>query len=381
MSTIRDILDEIDRLAREIPDGHALPAKVIDDLQLLVDKAESQKAVIAVLITSLLKKIESPGQDIRYHQAGMEKDGVKVGYSGRTIDTQIVSPYLQRTFPRVAPSESGWVTRSLEQPHPYTLDYQGKIRNLDVRRVFLSLLDDLENQRIAGRECLHALISLLYSKARTYPTEAIRITPVPTLTISLIVEALERLFTMRTSSFLPVIAVHTIYELLARHVERYDGAELLPLKSHTAADARTKSAGDIEVIRQGKQLWECVEVKHRIAITQQHIERAFLKIASLSTERYLIVTTANPEIHAVDAQPIRDRIDEIRRTHGCEFIVNGVIPLVKYYLRLLPDLSEFVNLYSTNLINHFSQSSLVRQEHVVQWNELSLEIMSNKPNR
>ena len=37
-------------------------------VEIIVEKAESQKAVLAVIITSLVKKIENPIQDVRYHK-------------------------------------------------------------------------------------------------------------------------------------------------------------------------------------------------------------------------------------------------------------------------------------------------------------------------
>ena len=41
--------------------------------------------------------------------------------------------------------ESGWLTRSLEQPYPYTLDYHGNIRDVEVKKSFLFLVDKIQN--------------------------------------------------------------------------------------------------------------------------------------------------------------------------------------------------------------------------------------------
>lgn len=102
-------------------------------LNILVDNIENQKSVVAVTITSLLKKIVSPKQDIRLHREEFEG-----GYSGRSLDTNVVTPWLKEHFPRFAPKESGWLTRSIEQPRPFTMDFPGKIRNKDVKNAFLS---------------------------------------------------------------------------------------------------------------------------------------------------------------------------------------------------------------------------------------------------
>ena len=48
------------------------------------------------------------------------------GFSGRSIDTKYITPTLKE-LGLTSMSESGWLTRSLEQPYPYDFKYQGKI--------------------------------------------------------------------------------------------------------------------------------------------------------------------------------------------------------------------------------------------------------------
>ncbi len=84
-------------------------------------KSESLKAVATTLTTCLVKKIEAPKQDIRYH-----KHELKNGYSGRTLDTAYVTPFFKSHFRRLAMKESGWLTRSIEQPYPFTKKFPGK---------------------------------------------------------------------------------------------------------------------------------------------------------------------------------------------------------------------------------------------------------------
>ena len=45
-------------------------------------------------------------------------------------------------------AESGWLTRSLEQSFPYTLDYKGNISNKQVKQAFLKLIDSLETKSV-----------------------------------------------------------------------------------------------------------------------------------------------------------------------------------------------------------------------------------------
>lgn len=104
----------------------------------VIHKAEGAKAVLTVLLTSAVYKKLYPEQDIRLHQAG-----IAGGYSGRTFDTQFITPFLrEKQFPAMA--ESGWLTRSLEQKKPYNADYPGAIRPNSLKKTFLSLIDYVE---------------------------------------------------------------------------------------------------------------------------------------------------------------------------------------------------------------------------------------------
>ena len=74
-----------------------LNAHQLKNLQVIIDNAESFKAVITVLATSFTKKIENPKQDVRFH-----KTGLKGGYSGRTFDTKFVTPFFKEKFHRLS---------------------------------------------------------------------------------------------------------------------------------------------------------------------------------------------------------------------------------------------------------------------------------------
>jgi DNA (cytosine-5)-methyltransferase 1 len=86
-------------------------------LDVVVSNVESFKAIATVLATSLVKKIENPKQDIRYH-----KNEFRGGYSGRTLDTKFITPFFKKKFQRFSMKESGWLTRSIEQPYPFTYE-------------------------------------------------------------------------------------------------------------------------------------------------------------------------------------------------------------------------------------------------------------------
>ena len=85
------------------------------------ENSSKKKGLYTVLATLLYYKYQYPEQDIRLHQERFEG-----GFSGRGYDTQFVTPVLKRLgLPAMA--ESGWLTRSLEQPYPYDMNYNGAI--------------------------------------------------------------------------------------------------------------------------------------------------------------------------------------------------------------------------------------------------------------
>ena len=118
MNNVRAILEDAYLIAESAPNTHSeLSVPQQKWVETIVEKAESQKAVLAVLITSLVKKIETPTQDVRYHKKKLPN-----GYSGRSFDTSYVTPFIREKFQRFAmKGGSGWLTRSLEQVHAYTL--------------------------------------------------------------------------------------------------------------------------------------------------------------------------------------------------------------------------------------------------------------------
>ena len=377
---INQILEKFYKVAiREIEkgNGEVFLRKLNDNqrnwLFKVVSNAESFKAIVTVLTTSLVKKIENPKQDIRYH-----KNELRGGYSGRTFDTKFITPFFKKYFPRFAMKESGWLTRSIEQPSPFTFKFPGKIRNKEVKRVFLQILNDIEENKADPKNYLIALFILL---AR----EIIRSNSLlskhklnfqkKNLTINLIIENLkEHFFTKYKNagaSRLPVIAIYSIYEILLRDTARYKGKKLLPLKSHVASDIKAKEIGDVEIIdEKGKSIFEGVEIKHGIPIDFLIVRDAYEKIKDIPVERYYILTTAEPNIKRGGEKKVSQLVNETRKNHGCEIVVNGLIYSLKYYLRLVQNLDEFMVRYSKNIKIEASVSTVVKIEHLEKWNEI-----------
>lgn len=333
-------------------------------LNILIDNIENQKSVVAVTITSLLKKIVSPEQDIRLHREEFEG-----GYSGRSLDTNVVTPWLKEHFPRFAPKESGWLTRSIEQPRPFTMDFPGKIRNKDVKNAFLSILNDIEESSTNPSNYLQCLLYLLLKK---YKREMSLISQLSVgreqsglLTIDIMVNMLREHFSMRMSSRLPVIAIYTIYQIFMKNIKLYEDKRLEPLKTHTTSD-RYMGFGDIEIYNPDGTPFEIVEIKHNIPIDKIMVGDILKKVKDTTIKKYYILTTAEPNFKDSDEE-IFELVHAIKLKFGIEIIPNGIYLSLKYYLRLVPDLRDFLDCYTENLKNEFSKTADIKEFHIKGW--------------
>ena len=352
-----------------------IPQEILEKINLIAKNCSKQKGVYTVLVTLLIHKTLHPQQDVRFHQENLLN-----GFSGRTIDTKYITPTL-KSLGLPSMSESGWLTRSLEQPFPYLMDYQGKIGGKGVKEAFLSILDFLEvkvkpirQQKIAGLLAIYLLKAVLeISLEETITIPKIDDNKKSEIKINDIISALKdhfycKTYTARGTSKLPVIAIYAVYELIIKEITRYQNCSLKPLGSHTASDKTSKSAGDIEIYysESPDSLLEAIEIKFEKPIDKHMVAIATEKIAKFSPERYLILSSAKVNIKQEDASDIARLIDEVSNKYKCQVIVNGVLPTIKYYLRLVNYLPEFINNYSALI----EKDQEINFEHKQKWNEI-----------
>lgn len=326
------------------------------NLDLILQNSESRKGVFTVLFTSIIYKIHKPTQDVRLHQANFED-----GYSGRTFDTKFITPFLKsKNFP--APSETGWLTRTLETNSPYTLDYKPNISPKQLKRSFLYILDKIQN----GANPMEYAIYLVQGLIIQRNAQQIDLAKPLNLPIATIVDLLSKHFDAKYSaegaSRLPVLALYAAYQCLINETKRFEGKVLLPMESHTSADSRSGRIGDIDIIDEKERAFEAVEVKHGIPITAQLVKDAFEKFKTTQVNRYYLLSTAN--IDNSQADEINKEIERIKNIHGCHVIANGLTNSLKYYLRLLSDTSEFIE----NYVNLIEIDTALKFEHKKEWN-------------
>jgi len=328
-------------------------------VEYIISRSESNKGMVTVLTTLLAHKVISPEQDIRYHQAGLEG-----GFAGRGIDQSHVTPFMKKvSFPAMA--ESGWLTRSLEQAHPYTMDYPGRVTPKEAKTAFLSIIDKVQTQGAYPQDILLYMFVLL---VRQRDSMNVELAKPHSLSIFAIMALLEKHFSAKYDSSgasrLPTLAVYAAYQCMIPQMSRYNGKILCSLESHNSSDAQSGRIGDVDVNHQDNTAFEGVEIKHGIKISKALVTDAYEKFKVYNTDRYYLLTTA--DMDGADWQGINEEVSRIAQIHGCQVIVNGVYDTLRYYLRLLSDTAEFIERY----VDLLKADEAVKFQHKTMWNDV-----------
>lgn len=358
-TVLESIYDEaLDDLARS-DTSTALSQQMQKYVVEIVDRSEVNKGLYTVVLTLLAHKIIDPSQDIRNHQSQ-----IPGGFAARGKDVQYVTPFLKSVgFPAMA--ETGWLTRSLEQVHPYDLKYPGSIKPTTLKMSFLMLLHHVE---VTGRSAHEVLLFMMKLLIRQRDSRAIVLAKPHSLSIAQIIKVLESHFEYKYpchgASRLPVLAIYAAYECMMTQVARFKDKNLCELESHNSADAQSGQIGDIQVNNPDGTAFEGIEIKHRIKITTDLVQHAYEKFMVCQTNRYYLLTTANMD--SADWDGIESKVEQISRNHGCQVIVNGVYGTLRYYLRLLNDPAEFVDRY----VELLKRDEGVKYPHKEAWNAI-----------
>lgn len=339
-----------------------LPDEVKEALNQILTQPEDSKAVLTVVVTSIVYKIFHPEQDVRNHQSG-----IPGGYSGRTFDKKHITPFLKSVrFPAMA--ESGWLTRSLEQKVPYDFNYTGAIKpELPfLKKAFLDTLAFVE-QGTNGEQMLGYLFQgLIIQRNR----QQIGLAKPYNLSVRGIADLLQKHFFSTYKSEgaarLPALALYAVYQCLVQELKRFEGMKLAEIESHTTSDRRSGRIGDIEVVDANGQPFEAIEVKHGIALNAQLVKDAFEKFSQTRANRYYLLST-NESISPAEQAKIDAEIERIKNLHGCQVICNGLMRSIYYYLRLLANPSKFIDAY----VSLLEQDKSIKFEHKQRWNELN----------
>ncbi len=323
---------------------------IMEYLNTIFENIDTAASGYLNLITCLICSSINDEIDPRFHRKpgnGMPEPENPTGwFSGRTVSEKIIYPWMELKGFRTA--KSGWQTRTYERPKPYTLGYPENISA--IKEPFLEVLDFASKNKSQLQTMVAYLLrkEIKYKKQKCCLSDKVAKNSIGNeILIIDVISALEKHFESPNSARLPVIAIYSIYELLINEVGNYSGLLLRELESHQASDLRTGSVGDIELEDSGSDVIEGVEVKHGLEIDLPILLRAKEKILKSSLKRYYILTT-HPNC-AVMNNEVLDVIRDVYSIHGCQIIVNGVIPTMRYYLRMCSNPSDFINNYSKNI--------------------------------
>jgi len=369
---VQQALDNTLQRAEEIFNLGSPPTfKLLDRFKGAIEKLSelSEKASTGFtnIVTCLAIKAAKPEADIRYHQVQIQ-DRTKrpAGFNFRGLSEKVVYPWLDaHTFEG---AKSGWQTRTFERPKPYMMDYEENIG--DIKTPFLTAFDEIEEQ---GADAGEGLAYLFYLQLVRRESKHILLSVPKAQDILFIVSIFRKHFfhkykASKGASRLPVLALHAIYSVMVEELERFRGKVLRPLQEHSAADSQTGSVGDIEVVDPvTNTVFEALEIKHDVPLSVKIIQDVQQKIMDKTIDRYYILTT---HAHCEPDDEIAKKIANLRALYNCQIIANGVMPSIKYYLRLLSDPSKVFPKY----VDLLQQDKAIAHEHREVWNKIAVEL-------
>ena len=356
---LREIYVEAEALQDSDIDSHIGDIGVPNDIALkTLQLARAKHAFRGAALTLLIIKSLNPNQDIRAHKS--EYEG---GISARTYDTRATIPFLiDKSLPRSV--ETHWLTQTLSFAGPLIDGSVLKTQPKAVGPLFIEVINGA-NADMTGLLARQLATLIMYALIEIRNKERVVLTRPKSLPI-VTVETLLRSHMAQPyktgAPRLPQIAIYAIYRCLMDKIDRFEGQELEALARMKSADRKAGTVGDI-VVKSGSKPVEAVEIKFNQAITMIHVLEAIDKVRAESVSRYYLLSTTG--IAEDEQVAIIAKAEEFEKQNGCEIIVNGVFETIRYYLRLLPNTTEFLNNYADIL----EADEDVGYEHRIAWNE------------
>ena len=345
-----------------------LEPRFISALEEMAKFCEKASGGYSNLITSLaIKAVYGDSVDVRYHQVQIQNQTPKpAGFNFRGLSESVIYEWME--YHEFHGAKSGWQTRTFERPKPYMLDYDENIGT--IKEPFLICYDEVETHHQDART---ALAFLFWRRLQLREASKIELAVPKIQDVQQITDLFESHFfykykDSKGASRLPVLALYSIYSVLLTELHRYEGKTLKQLEAHSAADAQTGAIGDIEVLNSDSTPFEAVEVKHDQIITKAMVDTAKQKIRGRQVDRYYILTTHHQHDPTDD---VKDEVENIKKLLGCQMIVNGVLPTIKYYLRLLSNPGLVLPAYTHNLEN----DGAIGYEHKDIWNKIATGVI------
>jgi DNA (cytosine-5)-methyltransferase 1 len=322
-------------------------------------------AVRGAALTIAAYKATVPTQNVC-----LAKAEIAQGFNARSADSEVTVPFLAVKGLQYS-VESHWLTQTIsflgEFTHEALKGLKAKTRPANAGLLLVSVAEALQGQADdSARAFASATVSqLLHGLIIQRNTSKVVCTRPKGLTVAQAMWLVESHIAMRfkkNAPRLPQLALYSVYECLVASVSRYTGTSLDPINRMKSADRKKGTVGDVVVSRNAVP-FEGVEIKHR-AITYNDIVECTEKLKAEGVLRYYVLATE--DVVPEDADRIAQLQSSFKASNGCEIIVNGVFDSLRYYLRLIPDVNDFIFKY----VAHIETDSDTDYEHRVAWNEL-----------
>lgn len=354
----------------EIPSfaSENLNQEFIDALETMAKYCEKASTGYSNLITSLsIKAVFGETVDVRYHQVQIQdKTSRPAGFNFRGVSEDIIFHWMEAH--EFHGAKSGWQTRTFERPKPYMMDYDENIGT--IKEPFLIAYDQVETHK---QSAFYALAFLLWRRLQLREASKVLLAVPRIQDVLQITKLFETHFfykyrDSKGASRLPVLALYAIYTVLLDELNRFNGKHLKDLEAHSAADAQTGAIGDIEIVDDAGNAFEAIEVKHGLPITTAMVDSAKQKIRGSQVDRYYILTT---HVQHEPSEDVLKEVENVKKLLGCQLIVNGVIPSIKYYLRMLTNPGAVLPAY----VKKLAEDEAIGFEHRDIWNKIATGII------
>lgn len=366
--------DKLEKLKEVLEEKYQQAEKLIEDdksidvngkphVEAARDLAKLKHAFRGAALTLLGFKLVDSEQDVRSH-----KDEYEGGFSARTYDTRITVPFLiEKSLPRSV--ETHWLTQTLSFAEKLTEDVKLKTVPKNSGPLLIKVVNYAEG---LGSDAVEEMVLvIIYELIKIRNKDKVILTRPKNLPIDTVKILLSNHMGTKyknNAPRLPQLAIYAIYESIINKMSRFENQELEPIQRMKSADRKAGTVGDIVVINDAKEPVEAVEIKFGQPISDIHVCEAIEKVRGASVSRYYMLST-NGSVQE-DIEIINKRKADFLKQNGCEIIVNGVVDTIGYYLRLLPNTTEFLANYAA-LVEADSDTSY---EHRISWNDACSKI-------
>ncbi len=279
----------------------------------------------------------------------------------RTLDKKYVTPTLRKYGLLRLNADGFMMTRSLAENYPYTFLYKANLRG--ARKEWLTLVEEIEEERTSSIETLKYLLSRLINVATDFSNEADLLIEKSNKYINQCLDRKDAMSILikhsEQSDYAARLLEINMHALMQVAVESgaFGDIEVKPLSQMRSANKKHGNIGDIELLEDG-QIIEAWDAKYGKSYLREEIEEVIEKFQNHDFVKTVGFVT-NLEIERLDE--IEKRIDDIDQLYSIS-------------LKVLP-YKEWVDLIYERVLSTEITSELILSQH---WLSVYCEYLAQK---